>query len=89
MGCQRIMTLDCVIDFLDRLVAAEGWTWFPFVVDDCEQNHRLRANRCREVPFPALSVDTGKLSLVCDCGPCEHIRSEQRQAKLDTGELSG
>ena len=22
---------------------------------------------------------------VCDCGPCEHIRSEQRQAKLDTG----
>ena len=26
---------------------------------------------------------------VCDCGPCEHIRSEQRQAKLDTGELSG
>ena len=28
-------------------------------------------------------------SQVCDCGPCEHIRSEQRQAKLDTGELSG
>ena len=25
---------------------------------------------------------------VCDCGPCEHIRSKQRQAKLDTGELS-
>ena len=28
-------------------------------------------------------------SQVCDCGPCEHIRSKQRQAKLDTGELSG
>ena len=27
-------------------------------------------------------------SQVCDCGPCEHIRSKQRQAKLDTGELS-
>ena len=25
---------------------------------------------------------------VCDCGPCEHIRSEHRQAKLDAGELS-
>ena len=25
---------------------------------------------------------------VCECGPCEHIRSKQRQAKLDTGELS-
>ena len=27
-------------------------------------------------------------SQVCDCGPCEHIRSKQRQAKLDAGELS-
>ena len=25
---------------------------------------------------------------VCDCGPCEHIRSEHRQAKLARGELS-
>ena len=25
---------------------------------------------------------------VCDCGPCGHMRSKQRQAKLDTGELS-
>ena len=49
-GVPEDYTLGCVIDFLDRLVAAEGWTWSR--EDDPSKINRLRANRSRSA-YPA------------------------------------